>query len=140
MIALFMILGLGLPAQPARVDMLLDAIDIVISPMRIVEAGLTEEYAIAMAVDANQRRYRRVRATGALGIFGSARAHAVLLDLARGDTDVEVRIQAVTSLVYAFKEAAPGGLAAELLAIAEDAPPALRRTILRQARALALPE
>lgn len=150
MIALFLILSLAAPAQAtqvaqdtqvaqaakARVDLLLNAIDVLLSPMAIAEVGLTEDYAVALATDSMQRRYLRVRATGALAMFGSARARTVLLALARTDTDVEVRIQAVTSLVYWFAEDAPGQLTADLVAIADHAPPMLRQFVLRQVRRL----
>lgn len=131
MIALFLIFGLATPPQPA-VDLMLGAIDVVISPMLIAEVGLTEDYAIAVATDPAQRRYMRVRATGAVGIFGSPRARSVLLDLARHDSDFEVRVQAVTSLAHWFAEDAPGQLNAELMGIADGAPGGLQRIIIRR--------
>ncbi|MGK0358198.1 MAG: hypothetical protein ACI9U2_000481 [Bradymonadia bacterium] len=144
MIALFLIFSLAVPAQAtpatpdatARVDLLLNSIDVLLSPMAIAQVGLTEDYAVAVATDSTRRRYLRVRATGALAMFGSARGRSVLLELARDDTDVEVRIQAVTSLVYWFAEDAPGQLAAALVAIADHAPPMLRKLVMRRVRQL----
>ena len=137
MIALSLILSLANPAPMTHADLLLGAIDVVLSPMNIAAVDLTEDHAVEVATDANNRRYLRVRATGALGIFGSARAHATLLDLARHDTDVEVRVQAVISLVRWFAEPAPGALFADMRALAEDAPPTLRRVIERQLAGIA---
>lgn len=130
MLGLFLVLGL---AQPA--DLLLGSIDVVLDPMTIAAADLTEEHALAVAQDAQARRYLRVRAVGALGIFGSAQAQAALRDFAQFDLDVEVRIQAVISLTH-LGNRAPGETTAFLMGVAETAPPALERVIIRSVRRL----
>jgi HEAT repeat protein len=133
MVALFLVLGL---AQPASADLLLGAIDVVLDPMTVTAADLTEDHALSVARDPNARRYLRVRAVGALAIFGSARARAALREFARHDLDVEVRIQASVSLARGFGVDAPGETTAFLLQVADGAPPALARVIRHEVRRL----
>lgn len=136
MVALFLVLSLAQPAPTASADLLLGAIDVVLNPMTIAAAGLSEDHALAVAQDPTARRYLRVRAAGALGVFGSARAHVALRDLAQHDLDVEVRIQASISLARRFSAPDPGATTAFLLAVAEHAPPGLHRVIRREVRRL----
>ena len=51
MIALYLMLGLATPAQPTDADLLLGAIDVVISPMSIAAVDLSEARAIEVATD-----------------------------------------------------------------------------------------
>lgn len=125
MIGLLLVAGLLNP----RADLLLGAIDVPIDPFTVAAAELTEARALEVAGDLNQRRYLRMRAVAALGVFASDAARATIEDFAAHDTDVEVRIQAVIMLARRFGVDAPGRITAQLLALRPAAPPALARVI-----------
>lgn len=86
----------ALPAANAR--LLIDAIDIPLTPETIERAGVTEALAAALAADPTAKRYTRVRAVGALGVIGTDSARRLIELMARGDADPQVQVQAVVSL------------------------------------------
>lgn len=79
-------------------ELLLRAIDIPLTPDTIEHAGLTEAVAARVALDLKQKRYTRVRAIGALGVFGSDLGRRLIESAAVADPDEQVRVQAVISL------------------------------------------
>lgn len=93
------------PVQEPQLE-LLDAIDVWLTPEALKRASLTPELVEPIARDASQRRYRRVRAMGALTLLSPERAFALLPQLLAHDSDREVRIQAAILLARTFGERA----------------------------------
>ena len=123
----------GVVALPPRVRMLVDAIDIPLTPEAVARAGLTESMAAALAADTAGKRYTRVRAVGALGVIGTDSARQLIELLARADADEQVRVQAVISLARIWggddREAVTGFLTTLL---GEDAPPVVDDAVARE--------
>ncbi len=67
-------------------------------------SGAVVERLEELARDPEQRRYVRVRATGALPFFPSPRTRALLQELSLSSDDAEVRVQAVVALGHGFWE------------------------------------
>lgn len=84
--------------DPRAAEMLLLAIDIPLTPETIERAGLTEAQAARVALDVKQSRYARVRALGALGVFGTDLGRRLIEAAAVADPDEQLRVQAVISL------------------------------------------
>ena len=116
---------------PATAKILLEAIDIFLTPQMMDKAGLTEAYAQAV-VASDARRYIRARAISALAMFATPSARATLEEAAYRDADPEIRIQAVMSLSRAFGPTDKIGVRAVLRTVAQDAPETLRRVIVRE--------
>lgn len=119
-------------ALPPQARMLVDAIDIPLTPEHVARAGLTESMAAALAADTAGKRYTRVRAVGALGIFGTDSARRLIELLATADADEQVRVQAVISLARIWgtddREAVVGFLTERL----GDAPAVVDDAIARE--------
>ena len=91
----------SLSATPAA-EALLDAIDVFLSPQNMKAAGLSAERAEELLRDLKQRRYRRVRALGALSILAPERALQLLPQLLLEDQDSELRAQSAIHLARVF--------------------------------------
>ena len=90
-----------------RANALLDTIDVFLTVDNMKTVGLTAEHAERVLIDIKQRRYRRVRALGALSILNPTRAQTLLPELLVKDTDSEVRAQAAIHLVRVFYTHSP---------------------------------
>jgi len=86
------------PTLTPDARMLVDAIDIPLTPATVARAGLTESMAAALALETTGKRYTRVRAVGALGVLGTDSARRLIELLATADADEQVRVQAVISV------------------------------------------
>jgi len=112
------------PTKRAPADLLLDAIDVWVTPELVARAGLTAEHAERVLLNRSERRYRRIRAMAALCITSPERALEVLPELMRSAPDAELRVQAVIHLTRAFGEerrAQVEGLLREALNTHKDA-------------------
>ena len=118
-------LQVGHAAPTDRAELLLGAIDVLLTAENMAAVGLDEARLLRVARDQTRRRYLRVRAVGGLGILGTAEGRRLTSTLAATDPDVEVRIQAVLSLARGFGRADPDGVARELRRLASEAPPAV---------------
>ncbi|MBU0550865.1 hypothetical protein KKF91_05035 [Myxococcota bacterium] len=98
--ALFCLLSVAY-ANP-KANLLLDTIDVYLTEANMASVGLDAAYAERILLDEAQRRYRRVRALGALAILAPDRAFEVLAARLRVDPDPEVRIQAAIHLNRVF--------------------------------------
>jgi hypothetical protein len=87
-------------AEAPRGELLLSAIDVPLTAAAIEQVGLTEAVTLQVLHDLQRPRYARLRAASALPFFGTDTALAALTARATEDTDTEVRLQAVTSLVW----------------------------------------
>jgi hypothetical protein len=87
-------------AEAPRGEQLLSAIDVPLTAAVIEQVGLTEAVALQVLHDLQRPRYTRLRAASALPFFGTDTALGALTARAAEDTDPEVRLQAVTSLVW----------------------------------------
>jgi hypothetical protein len=87
-------------AEAPRGELLLSAIDVPLTAAAIEQVGLTEAVTLQVLHDLQRPRYARLRAASALPFFGTDTALAALTTRATEDTDPEVRLQAVTSLVW----------------------------------------
>src|SRR5688572_21182046 len=85
--------------HPERLMFLMKLIDQVPTKAQLIEAGAGAqgEALVAIANDAMLPRYPRMRAAGALGMFEEAKP--ALASIVEAGDDVEVRIQALNSLV-----------------------------------------
>lgn len=110
-------------------DVLLAAIDVPLTHEVIGRVGLTEAHAATRLADVSAKRYVRLRAVSSLPFFGTPTARALLERTAAEDRDVEVRIQAVTSLARGFGPGDPVGVLAALNGLAKGAPPKLAEAI-----------
>lgn len=119
-------------AIPARARMLVDAIDIVLTPQTVAQAGLTESMAAALAAHTAEKRYTRVRAVGALGVFGTDSARRLIELLATADADEQVRVQAVVSLARIWGADDREAVIEFLTDRLGDAPPAVDDAIARE--------
>lgn len=119
-------------AVPPGALLLVDAIDIPLTPESVARAGLTEAHAVALATDVSARRYTRVRAVGALGVLGTVTARALIERLAVVDGDAFVRAQALVSLARVWgpsdREAVEGFLTERI----DDPSPAVTDAIARE--------
>lgn len=88
----------NVPGATANARLLIDAIDVPLTPETLEMAGVTEAEVAALAADPSARRYTRVRAVGALGVIGTDSARRLIELMAVGDADPQVRVQAVVSL------------------------------------------
>lgn len=119
------------PLTP-QADLLLRAIDIPLTPETIARAGLTPAEAMAVVADGEASRYARVRAVGALGVFGTLEARRVIERLAVADPDEQVRVQAVISLARVFGPDDRAAVAGFLVDRLELATPAVDRVVLKE--------
>ncbi len=119
-------------AIPPKARMLVDAIDIPLTPAAVAYAGLTESMATALAADTASKRYTRVRAVGALGIIGTDSARRLIELLATADGDAQVRVQAVISLSRIWGADDREAVVAFLTGLLGDAPPAVDDAIARE--------
>lgn len=117
------------PAPTKSAELLLGAIDVLLTPENIQKAGLTEAWATAVVDDAGARRYLRARAVGALALMQTPTARARIEHAALADADDEIRIQAVISLARAFGPADREQVTRFLRGAAESGPPALRTIV-----------
>lgn len=85
-----------------RADALLDTIDVFLTPTNMKAVGIDASYAERTLLDRQNKRYRRVRALGALTTLAPARAFELLPRLAIEDQDREVRAQSVIHLARVF--------------------------------------
>lgn len=122
----------GAVAIPPQARMLVDAIDIPLTPQAVAQAGLTASMATALAADTAGKRYTRVRAVGALGIIGGDDARRLIELLATADGDEQVRIQAVVSLSRIWGADDRESVAAFLTGLLGDAPAAVDDAIARE--------
>lgn len=120
------------PAPTPEAEMLLGAIDVMITPATLKQAGITEAWATAVVDDIKARRYLRARAIGALAIIGTDSARARIERAASADHDLEIRIQAVISLARAFGPADEERVNGFLKGLAPEAPEALRDVLHRE--------
>ena len=114
--------------HPEQLMLLMKLIDQVPTKAQLIEAGSGDrgEALVAIANDAALPRYPRMRAAGALGMFPEARP--ALAAIVENSDDVEVRIQALNSLVLIEKGEARPRLDALLL----HAHPEMRAAAARQ--------
>jgi len=118
-LALNMCLAASAAAQTPSNDVplperLLAAIDVPLTLDTIERAGLTEAAALRVLGDGKRTRYERLRAASALPFFATATARAALERAAAADSDLELRVQAVTGLARGFGLADPLGVRAAL--------------------------
>ena len=109
--------GAAAQAPTAEVPLperLLAAIDVPLTLDTIERAGLTEAVALRVLGDATRTRYERLRAASALPFFATATARAALERVASTDSDLELRVQAVTGLARGFGLTDPQGVRATL--------------------------
>jgi hypothetical protein len=99
---LILLCGASAGLASPRADALLDTIDVFLTPSNMKEVGIDASYAERALLDRHNKRYRRVRALGALSILAPARAFELLPKLAIEDQDSEVRAQSVIHLVRVF--------------------------------------
>lgn len=119
-------------AIPPRAMMLVDAIDIPLTPETVAAAGLSEAHAAALAADPDGRRYTRVRAVGALGVLGTPSARELVERLAVTDADELVRAQALVSLSRVWGRSDREAVVDFLTARLDDASPAVSDAIARE--------
>lgn len=119
--ALFIVLTLAssAAAQTPAVNVplperLLAAIDVPLTLDTIERAGLTEAVALRVLGDAGRTRYERLRAASALPFFATSTARATLERVALQDSDIELRVQAITGLARGFGASDPSGVRAAL--------------------------
>lgn len=113
-------------------ELLLRAIDIPLTPDTIEHAGLTEAVAARIALDLKQKRYTRVRAIGALGVFGSDLGRRLIESAAVADPDEQVRVQAVISLARVWGPADRPTVSAFLVDRLGDESTAVGDAVLRE--------
>lgn len=113
-------------------ELLLRAIDIPLTPDTIEHAGLTEAVAARVALDLKQKRYTRVRALGALGVFGSDLGRRLIESAAVADPDEQVRVQAVISLARVWGPADRPTVSAFLVDRLADESAAVGDAVLRE--------
>jgi hypothetical protein len=116
--------------HPKELMLLMRLIDQIPTRAQLIEAGAGEkgEALVAVLADTTLARYPRMRAAGALGMFASVESRASLASAIDGDGDVEVRIQALASLVHLEGHAARP----RLNALSSHAHPELRSAARRQ--------
>ena len=124
------------PKPMSEAETLLAAIDEPLTMQAIADAGLTETMAIGRLDDAEARRYIRLRAVSALGYFRTPTARARVEAAATKDADLEVRIQAVTTLARAFGAGDVTGVIALLSSLRRAAPERLTQAIDAELRLL----
>lgn len=107
----------------------LAAIDVPLTAELITRVGLTESAVTTALAETTGRRYVRLRAVGALPFFATKSARALVEQIAAGDPDEVVRIQAVTSLARGFGGADPMGVLNALRTLARTATPAVAEAI-----------
>lgn len=117
---------------PESVRLLVDAIDVPLTPQNVALVGLTETQAVALAVDVEQKRYTRIRAVGALAILGGDRARQVVELLATADPDAQVRAQAVVSLARVWGPDDREAVVEFLVERLTDAPEPVADAIIRE--------
>lgn len=120
------------PNVSARADLLLRAIDIPLTPETIRQAGLTPADAMAVIDDDQATRYARVRAVGALGVFGTPEARRTIERLAVADPDEQVRVQALISLARVFGPDDRDAIGGFLVDRLEVATPAVDRVVIKE--------
>ena len=118
-LALNMCLAASAAAQTPSNDVplperLLAAIDVPLTLDTIERAGLTEAVALRVLGDGTRTRYERLRAASALPFFATATGRAALERVAAADSDLELRVQAVTGLARGFGLTDPQGVRAAL--------------------------
>lgn len=119
-------------AVPPTVRMLIDAIDIPLTPEALARVGVTEAHATALAADPAAKRYTRVRAVAALGVLGTDSARRLVELMATADADPQVRIQAVVSLSRIWGADDRAEVARFLTERLDDAPPRVDEAITRE--------
>lgn len=97
-----LLLLMGAAHANPKADVLLDTIDVYLTEANMAAVGLNAAYAEQLLLDGAQRRYRRIRAMGALTILAPERAFEVLPQRLKADEDKEIRIQAAIHLNRAF--------------------------------------